>query len=48
MTPDPMNLHIFVIEDDPDYAELLQYQLRRITASRAIMMAIDMAQLCSS
>ena len=25
-----MRLHIFIIEDDPDYAELLQYQLRRI------------------
>ena len=26
-----MNLHIFIIEDDPDYAELLQYQLHRLT-----------------
>ena len=26
-----MHLHIFIIEDDPDYAELLKYQLHRLS-----------------
>ena len=30
-----MHLQIFIIEDDPDYAELLRYQLRRIAGVQA-------------
>ena len=29
-----MHLDIFIIEDDPDYAELLHYQLRRLSGPR--------------